>query len=150
MSSRVAIHFCENESSFKLEEFISIMKSFFEKVTQCKKVRLSLLHLQALEIYTHPFATIKTPESVHLGFQLQPYRAVIIGTKLKIFMCITFAPNRKNKLWKLANTPSNPQYHNRRTNQARHYVIPLLVVRPSSCRPFLIGAVAITTFPHHV
>lgn len=47
MSSRVAIHFCENESSFKLEEFISIMKSFFEKVTQCKKVRLSLLHLQA-------------------------------------------------------------------------------------------------------
>lgn len=37
MSSRVAMHFCENESSFKLEEFISIMKSFFEKVKQCKK-----------------------------------------------------------------------------------------------------------------
>ena len=38
LSSRVAVHFCENESSFKLEEFVSIMKSFFEKIKQCEKV----------------------------------------------------------------------------------------------------------------
>ena len=40
MSSKVANHFCENVSSFSLEEFISIMTTFFVKVKQCQKVLL--------------------------------------------------------------------------------------------------------------
>ena len=43
LSSRVAAHFCESEASFKLEEFISIMKSFFEKIKQCEKVGFNVL-----------------------------------------------------------------------------------------------------------
>ncbi|XP_053399778.1 inverted formin-2-like isoform X2 [Mercenaria mercenaria] len=37
LSTKVAIRFCENEQSFKLEEFLSIMKTFYEKVRQCQK-----------------------------------------------------------------------------------------------------------------
>ncbi|KAL4230753.1 hypothetical protein ACF0H5_011128 [Mactra antiquata] len=37
ISTNVAAHFCENESNFKLEEFLSIMKTFCEKVQQCQK-----------------------------------------------------------------------------------------------------------------
>ncbi|WAQ97985.1 INF2-like protein, partial [Mya arenaria] len=37
LSKNLAGHFCESESSFKLEEFISIMTVFCEKVRQCQK-----------------------------------------------------------------------------------------------------------------
>ncbi|KAL3878299.1 hypothetical protein ACJMK2_030663 [Sinanodonta woodiana] len=37
LTKRVAVHFCENEASFKIEEFVIIMNSFCEKVKQCQK-----------------------------------------------------------------------------------------------------------------
>ena len=38
LSRKLAAHFCESESSFKLEEFLSIMTVFCEKVKHCQKV----------------------------------------------------------------------------------------------------------------
>ena len=43
LSKKVATHFCESEQSFKLEEFLSIMKTFCEKVQVCQKVIISLV-----------------------------------------------------------------------------------------------------------
>ncbi|KAK3594658.1 hypothetical protein CHS0354_003581 [Potamilus streckersoni] len=37
LTKRVAVHFCENEATFKIEEFVIIMNSFCEKVKQCQK-----------------------------------------------------------------------------------------------------------------
>lgn len=51
LSTKVAVHFCENESSFKLEEFLSIMKTFCEKVHQCQKVK----HRELIVIHVAPF-----------------------------------------------------------------------------------------------
>ena len=49
MSSKVANHFCENVSTFSLEEFISIMTTFFVKVKQCQKVGTRYLHNDAIK-----------------------------------------------------------------------------------------------------
>lgn len=38
LSGKLAVHFCENEQNFKLEEFLCIMKCFCEKVQHCQKV----------------------------------------------------------------------------------------------------------------
>lgn len=37
LSTKVAEHFCEDKANFKLEEFLTIMKTFCEKVQQCQK-----------------------------------------------------------------------------------------------------------------
>ena len=38
LSGKLAVHFCENEQNFKLEEFLCIMKCFCDKVQHCQKV----------------------------------------------------------------------------------------------------------------
>ena len=38
-SEKLAVHFCENKKSFKVEECINTMNTFCEKVKQCQKVK---------------------------------------------------------------------------------------------------------------
>ena len=40
LSSKLATHFCEEESKFKLEECLQTFKAFCEKIEQCQKVTL--------------------------------------------------------------------------------------------------------------
>ena len=40
LSHKLADHFCEEQSKFKLEECLDIMKSFCESVRKCTEVRL--------------------------------------------------------------------------------------------------------------
>ncbi|KAJ8298505.1 hypothetical protein KUTeg_025036 [Tegillarca granosa] len=37
LTVKLAEHFCENDKSFKVEEFINTMKTFCEKIEQCRK-----------------------------------------------------------------------------------------------------------------
>ena len=38
LTHKLCAHFVENEKTFKLEECLSVFKTFGEKVLQCKKV----------------------------------------------------------------------------------------------------------------
>jgi hypothetical protein len=38
LSKRLAGHFCENENTFSLDDFINVFKEFCEKVKACEQV----------------------------------------------------------------------------------------------------------------
>lgn len=46
-ATRLAQHFCENEKTFNLDEFLSTFRQFCEKVKACQQVclRVTLLYL---------------------------------------------------------------------------------------------------------
>ena len=41
LSKRLANHYCENEHTFNLDEFINTFKEFCEKVKACEQVHIS-------------------------------------------------------------------------------------------------------------
>ncbi len=40
LSKKMAVHFCEEETKFKLEECLDVFKQFCDKVKQCQQVGL--------------------------------------------------------------------------------------------------------------
>lgn len=37
LSSKLAVHYCENEKSFKIDEFLDAFKDFCEKIKACEQ-----------------------------------------------------------------------------------------------------------------
>lgn len=48
LTKQLINYFCENEKSFKIEECISNLNTFCDRVKQCQKVKLSTVYLSVL------------------------------------------------------------------------------------------------------
>lgn len=48
LTKQLVNYFCENEKSFKIEECISNLNTFCDRVKQCQKVKLSTMYPSVL------------------------------------------------------------------------------------------------------
>lgn len=48
LTKQLVNYFCENEKSFKIEECISNLNTFCDRVKQCQKVKLSTMYPRVL------------------------------------------------------------------------------------------------------
>lgn len=48
LTKQLINYFCENEKSFKIEECISNLNTFCDRVKQCQKVKLSTVYLSVM------------------------------------------------------------------------------------------------------
>lgn len=53
LTKQLISYFCENENSFKMEECISSMHTFCDRVKQCQKVLKTVKKNISLELYFH-------------------------------------------------------------------------------------------------
>lgn len=51
LTKQLINYFCENEKSFKIEECISNLNTFCDRVKQCQKVKLSTMYNYMYVIY---------------------------------------------------------------------------------------------------